>query len=767
MDGWKIVVCGVGLLGLGAAAPALAEIAGERRPLTLLVTSGLSGRLVEEDGATIAGLVSTVRRETDAARRDGREVVVLDAGRTLVPYAESRFDGGRMMSRVLEAAGCAVFAPSAIDLSLGRDRLEELASVASFPVLRPFTGGGDDGLAAAAVLELGRGLTLQVADLFDPLFAGELEDYGVSDTAPRGPRSAFEGLDAAGALRVAVLHSKLHSEHLERRGLTWGLIEEPHGIDLVINPDLGHDLTLSRETGEGPVALAGFRLVDERPWTLRRLDLELERRGEGWVVGAAASRALAFEAAAPAEAALEREVRDAFARFREAYSDPLPDAAPADRPGLARFVLAAVRETARAEVVALSRGALRPVHPSHFEQAPLAREAVMRLLSLDLQIGVVALSGDDLAALARESVRRRHPDGEPRKDSLVFAGLDVELVGEGANAAVGRIEVNGRELHEEDRYRVATSTYLLSGGDNYPLLAGLEAEVVAAPGRPGQRAELRRDVVLPRLERAGEPFVDLRRRGVWRFGLDELGVSFDGVETRRDEAYADVPDSRANAVDSSSARSRLRLRVDQEFVGWSWENRLRASFGLLDTEGAERREVDDELQLESSLVFSRRRFLGGEPYLSLILDSELRRSPGPGGVRRPRQLEQALAGGLEWSRRNWRRLRLGVVGRHYSNSVLSDRLGFELEGHYRLRPRGRRPGFEGLLFFDSLRDGGESLERTDLEVRLLVPAWGELELTPAFNYYNYRDSELPGSADYYRLSLGFSYTWAGKYQDLD
>ncbi len=739
-----------------AAAQAPAE--DEPRTLTLLVTSGLSGHLMSDTGS-VAGLVATLRQRAEAARAAGHAVAVLDAGRTLAPYAESRHDGGATMARVLAAAGCQAFAPAPMDLALGFERLEALAGGGAFPVLRPFASDDPrvESLAPRALLDLGGGLRLAVVSLFDERYVGEIAAAGI-DARPAEPAAALGELAGdASVLRLAVVHSRASGSGLIGRATTWGLVEEPRGFDVLLDPDLGHDLALRREGTAGPVFLVGRRLRSDETWTVAEITLELARRDGRWGGESVALAVHGVDPRAVPDAELQAQIELAVNSFHLANSRQLAPPAPADREQLEEFILRAMRETADAEVAILQRGALRPVAAEHFAAAPLRQEAVMRLLSIDQGLAVVSLSGEQLAELARQSARR----GASRS-ALAFLGLTFEARDPGPEAEVTGLSVNARELFADDLYRVVTSAFLARGGDDYPAFTELDFEILQRDDQ--LPLELRDDVVVERLGQAEEPFVRLSRRGLWRYGVDQLGLYFDGVSTSRDPEYENVSDSRASAVDVASLLAEVELRADQLWRTFRWENRLSARFGLVDTEGGEREELDDDLRLEISGVFSGATVLGGDPYVGIILDSELRRNLGSEGVELPRQFEQSLAAGLDWRRALWPRLRLGLLARHQDDVETADRFGLFGEAVFERPAAGRWPGIDGRLFVESVEDDAARVSRLDLDFTLEFPLGETLSFTPAFNVYVYDDSRLQGAAEYQRFSLGLTYSWQGKHQ---
>ncbi|MEM7355740.1 MAG: 5'-nucleotidase C-terminal domain-containing protein, partial [Acidobacteriota bacterium] len=451
---------------------------------------------------------------------------------------------------------------------------------------------------------------------------------------------------------------------------------------------------------------------------------------------------------------LEAEIQALVAEFRRASSRPLVAAAPTTVPELRAFVLETIREAAEAEVAILNLGALHKVDETLLERLPLTVEAVRRLLPLDQFLVAGDLSGSQLVSLAGASSRRRGKDGKPLKSSLLFAGL--------GRSDAGKLEVNGRPLYSEDRYRVVTNSFLASGGDDYAALTQIVGPQ-ALRTTSGRLGEVRESYVLPRLDEAERPFPDLEKRGLWRFGVDRLGISFEGVETSADDSYRDALDSRASADDSGSLLAMVRLRADQEWRSFRWENRLRGRFGLVDAEGEERGELEDDLRLEISGLFTKAQAFGGRFYTSLIIDSEFRRNERR-GVTLPRQLELNLAAGLRWQAGPWSLIRFGVVARHQEDFEDADRLGLFAEGEFAIVGRGRRPGFSGRLFAESLDNSAATIRRVDAELALEFPIVESLAFTPELNFYLYDDSRLPGAARYHRLSLGLTYAWNGKHQ---
>ncbi|MBP7797803.1 MAG: 5'-nucleotidase C-terminal domain-containing protein [Thermoanaerobaculaceae bacterium] len=728
----------------------------ERMQLTLLITSGLSGRLVATPGHTVAALVATVRSEAELAAAEGRHVVVLDAGRTLAPYAESRFDAGQTMIRMLAAAGCRAFAPDAMDYSVTPVGMSRLAAQAPFPLLRPFDSTARDGLVRSTRLAVTPELHLRIANLLDRHFAGDLAAAGVEEDLGADPAAALSSIPLDGDLGIAVVHSAGHSRDLASHELTWRLVWQGPPFRVLIDPDLGADIAARHDTREGPVVLIGRRQRKEQPWSFARVDLELVRSGAEWVPTTPVLRTIEADLDIPTDAALEAEVHKLLGEFRSALSVPLPLGAPTTWEGLRDFVLETLREAAKAEVAMLNYGAIRPVDPSFFATLPLTLETVGRMLSIDQHMATLTLTGRQLVDLATISAGRVDATGAPRMDSLLFAGLTYELDGPaGLTAKLKNIKINGRPIQLDDPYLVATSSYLLAGGDDFAALQGLPSQPL--PGPSGRAAELRDDIVFPRLRRPADPFPDLARRPLWRWGIDRLGLVFEGVKVSRNPDYDQVPDSRVQARDSAAGTVEARLRADRYQTGLAWENRFRLRFGLINAQDAELRETDDVAALDSSLILTGIGLVGGSPYAGLTLDSELRRNLDATGQELPRRLDRSLAAGLAWTHPRWPRLRVGVQARRSASGPDHTLAGLVGEAQLLVPPRQGRPGIDARLLAESMHGAGATITRLDLDLRLLVALKGALALSPGLNFYAFNDSSRSGTVRYARLSVGLTY----------
>jgi hypothetical protein len=735
---------------LVAGAPTTAT-AGTIR-VTLLVTSATGGRLEDASGRTAADLAAWLEQLAEEARSAGSTPVVLDAGRTLGPYAESRGDRGRTMLEVLRAADCAAFAPDSIDLAIADSDLEFGAPVA---VVWPLGAVPPAGGSHVLTLALESDLTLAVMSAMPESRLAELAEVGVLELT--APSTTPERDAATGDLNILVVQSDGHGADPTNRELTWSWLRDPQGVDLVLDPDFGQAMVMRRDGDNGVVFAAGRDRDHQRPWDVWRLELELEASGSGWVI-----RSLdAHEEPLPAGVAIDRDlelrVQARLQDFRRTLDSPLSAAAPPTREAAMDFVLESLREAAGAEIAVVNRGGLRPVDPRWFD-AGSRREAMVRLLSLDQFPVQVVLTGVQLRALVDESRGRIGDDGDPRSDALTFAGVRW-VAADGETTA---ITVNGRPVIDDDRYRVATTSYLVAGGDGYSVLSGIASKPVL--NSAGESAELRTDIVMPRLEDVDRPFADLEPAPVWRWGVDRLAFGLDGLTVDRSPSYDDVADSRASADDSQTLRAETRVFATRQLPSWRWENVASGRLGLVSSGDEATRETDDDLRFDSSAVMTSARLLGGaSPYVGLILDTEIRRNTDDAGRLLPRQLEESMSAGLTWSLPRWPRIRIGGVSRHYGHTDRSDQLGLMAEVLYHMAPAGRL-GLDGRLTAESLSDGSDRTQRFELDLRLLAPMWGNLALAPGVNWYRYDESDRDGASTSLRYLVTFSWSGHGRLQ---
>jgi hypothetical protein len=751
-------------LVLLAALPATAEPP-ETERLALVMTSGISGRLEDGDGVSLAGLAATVREVADRARERDRTVIVLDAGRTVAPSIESRLDGGRAVLAALEAAGCRIFAPAALDLSLGPEALAVQSRVFGLQLLTPVVleAGDGDPDPDLALLEPVPGVPVALLNVVDQRFAARV-DLGEAAAVDPSSRIALLGERAPdNGLRVVLVHDDVGAG-LEASGrLSWDTVRGENPPDLVIDPFLGQEILVRRRDRERYVHLVGRQAPSPGdPWRVAEIRLDLRREPWGWTIVRTDVVEHEVRPAVEPMPLLEARIQAARRLVRQVYAGALDPSSPATLEELQDAALEGVRQVALAEVAMLPRGAFQQVTPALLADPEGRREAVERILAVDQGLVRGRLRGSELEAIATEAARRSLEEGGGGADVLLFKGLGYRVSGSSPESAkAAGVTVNGRPVEEHGVYSVVTTATAAAVG--YGPLSRMTAEaVVRSDGLP---VNLRRDVVLPRLLDPERTAVNLIERPVWRWGATTLGLQMDGVRTNQNEAYQGSGDSRARADDSSSVRADAEFYLDRLMPVWRWENRLEARFGLITTGDDPARATDDEIRLETSAVWTRQKVLfGGNPFASAEVLSEFRRNENAAGERQARRSEQAVSAGLDWSFTRVPRLRLGLVARHVDHREPSTRVGLQGEFRFVMPPRKARPGYEIRIQAEDLRDDDQRILTMDLNAELKVPITGSLLFRPALNLYVYDESALDGAAQYGRLTLGLSYAFGGRRQ---
>ncbi|MCP3946997.1 hypothetical protein, partial [Herbaspirillum sp.] len=148
----------------------------------------------------------------------------------------------------------------------------------------------------------------------------------------------------------------------------------------------------------------------------------------------------------------------------------------------------------------------------------------------------------------------------------------------------------------------------------------------------------------------------------------------------------------------------------------------------------------------------------------------------------PRQLELSLGTGLVWQTKLWPRVRLGILARSFVEGeernlgapggppnfvveeVTQDVYGAVFAARFLRSARGNVPGIDLDFYLEYLENSDFNLRRNDVNLRFLFPVYGGLGFAPSFNYYQYTDSRLPGSADYFKYAVALTYRWKSRYQ---
>jgi 5'-nucleotidase len=163
---------------------------------------------------------------------------------------------------------------------------------------------------------------------------------------------------------------------------------------------------------------------------------------------------------------------------------------------LGDFIAEACRRAAGADVALVNGGSIRS--NTTYGPGVLAKRDILSILPFEDLVVTLEVTGAVLRAALEHGVStvgvQREPGRFPQISGLRFA-YDARRP---AGSRVTSVSVNGEPLDGQRTYKLATSTFLLDGGDGYAMFRG--ARVLVKP----EEGPLEADVVLAALAAAGE-----------------------------------------------------------------------------------------------------------------------------------------------------------------------------------------------------------------------------------------------------------------------
>jgi 5'-nucleotidase len=448
----------VGPLAAGCAAP---PCPGPAARIQFLLVNDVYQLEADAEGrgglARVATLVRRLRRETPGT------LFVL-AGDTLSPSLLSTLFQGRQMVEAWNALGLDVatfgnhefdFGPMVLRQRMGESRFGWMSSNVRDRVSGRAFGGAGPWLRR----ELGRvrvGLTgLTITDTAHSSNPGPDVVFEAPIASARAAFAAMGEVD----VRVALTHLPLRQDR-----------ELAAAVELhVILGGHDHD-PMEVEAGATLLVKAGADAVN-----VGRVELDVACDG---AVAERRHRLIPVDAsvdAAPDVSALVERYARLAERELDVEIGRTPRALDA-REGLVRreatpvgtFLADVMRERMSAEVGLLNGGAIRGNRV--ILPGPITRRDVRALLPFNNTVVLVELPG---AALRRALERSVSALPRPAGFFLQTAGLAYTAdPARDPGRRVGGVEVGGRPLDPERRYRVAMPGYLAGGGDGYDMLAG-------------------------------------------------------------------------------------------------------------------------------------------------------------------------------------------------------------------------------------------------------------------------------------------------------
>ena len=288
-------------------------------------------------------------------------------------------------------------------------------------------------------------------------------------------------------------------------------------------------------------------------------------------------------------------------------TEVLPGAAlthPLDRDGFTALLLDVTRESARAEVAVINRGAVRPI--ANFPlQSRISRVDVLGAMPFDDVLRVGRIKGEALAAFMR-SERSGH-----------FRVRGVTADGEA-------FLVNGRPLDNAQYYRVVTTGFVAGGGDGG---FGEEGEVVyESDSLGGPRQTLLTWLATPRGGDITTAPIDPAQRTRWTFRFF-IDASFSNTTIANGPNYQDPQLVRAQGT---ALQMDAEGHIDAEQPRYTFENTVRLRLGYqqtIDSAGdTGLLKIDDLIAVRDQLawrgLWRHRRWYTPLPYLESYLESE-------------------------------------------------------------------------------------------------------------------------------------------------
>ena len=478
------------LVGLGAGALAgqsaetLAEKPDGRLHLVVLHTNDVHGQVLPrpatwlrdaEPGTNSGGLprlAACIERVREEARREGFELLVVDAGDWFQGTPEGGLDRGRGLLAALVEVGYDAMVVGNHEFDHGLDvLLGHLKRVKPPALLANATleGGAPlPGTDPYRIVERGK-LRIALVGLL-ATFTPQITHPSAGDLIWRAPDQVLGELrrELEGEVDwiLPITHQGVEADR--------ELARAHPDLDLIVGGH-SHSLLWNGVTeGETLIVQAGSKAS-----VVGRVDLWFDRETEQVVekrcrlldlyedpVDAHRKRAvekLSRELVARSQALMDVEVgelRGPLTRGRDPFAT-----SPAGN-----LITDVMRERAGADVAIQNRGGIRADLPA----GPVTRRQLFQVLPFDNHLVTVTLTGAELLALLRKGVEGEGHSG------LEFSGMLIELARGAGRPRLVRILVGEREqpLEPGRRYTVATNSFTAGGGDGYGVLAaGREREV--------------------------------------------------------------------------------------------------------------------------------------------------------------------------------------------------------------------------------------------------------------------------------------------------
>lgn len=409
-----------------------------------------------------AALAGYVQQQRDAAKATGRQVVVTDAGDWYQGTLEGNESKGLLTVEFLGRLRPDAVVLGNHEYDFGADNVRRLCKAATFPVLGAniTTGRAREPAPAAFVQPFAvvpvHGLRLVVLGLITrdtkAVSTGPFGDDDFTDEAA-AVRRVLPDAKKAGDVVVLLTHCGVEVDReLARAFPEIPLILGGHSHTGLTEPLREGNTWIVQTHGKGSEVSRVEAIADAKTKTLRLLRGELVELDVARTPSDAATTAWFTEATRELAAHWDTPIGTLAA---PAYEDRGPRSTPAGN-----LVADLFRREARADIGLTNKGGLR----TRLTAGPLTRRTLYELLPFENTLVSVTLTGQDLRAVLQGALA---PDRRP----LEIGGASYTWTERDGARVLLDVTVGGAPLVAEQRYRVATSSFLARGGDGLSAFA--------------------------------------------------------------------------------------------------------------------------------------------------------------------------------------------------------------------------------------------------------------------------------------------------------
>lgn len=413
----------------------------------------------------VAGYVNAAREE---AKRDGEELLVVDAGDWYQGTPEGLVDGGMLFVQALALVGYDAMCVGNHEFDRGLAHVLELLKQSGVPAvcanLNP--RGSEkrvDWVPPYRIVERG-GVRIALVGLLTPV-TPEITHPDARTLDFVDPVEAFKSVASELRGKADWILPLTHLGVDDDRRLARAFPELP----LIVG---GHSHTYLKEgvrEGSTLIVQSGSKAS-----AIGRVELTLHvdtgTRGARKVRVNESKARLVDLLEEPADAFRSREIEASCAKLEERTSaemekvvGELDGAArrtkgPLESGSAGNLIADVLRERARADVGLMNRGGIR----TDIEAGPVTRREVFEVMPFDNTLVTLELSGAQLEGLVRNAVEGTAHSGLEASGLAIVVSVDADK-----KRRLEALRVNGAPVDEKRAYSVAMNSFMADGGDAY------------------------------------------------------------------------------------------------------------------------------------------------------------------------------------------------------------------------------------------------------------------------------------------------------------